>query len=180
MNDFTAELAKLHLLTGAEFSRQVERIALRKEFHPLETDPEIFTVGGEKSDDYQNLLMAARKAVELGYKVYILPNPREIRTPDFIFVRKRAYRLYDLKTVYGKSSVLDSLLESIGQCNRILLNLTVEYNTRSLAFAINKYFEVNPKAIEVLVFKGHKQVAVNRSMATKPDFFLTFRRLYER
>ena len=61
MNDFTAELAKLHQLTGAEFSRQVERIALRKEFHPLETDENIFSVGGEKSDDYQNLLIAARE-----------------------------------------------------------------------------------------------------------------------
>jgi hypothetical protein len=180
ISDIALELKKLHELSGAEYSRQVERIALRKEFHSLDTDKDIFTVGGEKSDDYQNLLLAARKAVELGYKVYMLPNPQEFRTPDFIFVRKRAYRIYDLKTVYGKSSVADSLLESIGQCNRILLNLTIEYNTRSLAFAINKYFEVNPNAIEVLVFKGHKQVSVNRSMATKPDFFLTFKKLYER
>ena len=52
MNDFTAELAKLHQLSGAEFSRQVERIALRKEFHPLDADPEILSVGGEESDDY--------------------------------------------------------------------------------------------------------------------------------
>lgn len=180
MNDITKELAKLHQLSGAEFSRQVERIALRKEFHPLDTDRDIFTVGGEKSDDYQNLMTAARKAVTLGYKVYMLPNPRQIRTPDFIFVRKRAYRLYDLKTVFGKSSVVDSLLESIGQCNRILLNLTTEYNTRSLAFAIHKYFEVNLKAIEVLVFKGHKQISINRSMATKPNFLHTFKRLYEK
>ena len=170
MNNITSELAKLHTLTGAEFSRQVERIAQRKEFHPLDTDNDIYTVGGENSDDYQNLLVAARKAVEFGYKVYMLPNPTEIRTPDFIFVRKRAYRLYDLKTVFGKSSIADSLLDSIGQCNRILLNLTVDYNTRSLAFAINRYFEVNSKAIEVLVFKGHKQISVNRSMATKDDF----------
>lgn len=84
MNDFTAELARLHHLSGAEFSRQVELIALRKEFHPLDTDENIFSVGGEKSDDYQNLLTAARKAVEFGYKVYLLPNPIEIRTPDFI------------------------------------------------------------------------------------------------
>lgn len=180
MNDFTAELKKLHELSGAEFSRQVERIALRKEFHPLDTEPEIFTVGGEKNDDYQRLLVAARKAVMLGYRVYMLPNPKEIRTPDFIFVKKRAYRIYDLKTVYGKSSIADSLLDSIGQCNRILLNLMVEYNTRSLAFAINKYFEVNPQAIEVLVFKGLKQVSVNRSMATKNNFLFTFKRLYER
>ena len=75
--------------------------------------------------------------------------------------------MYDLKTVFGKSSIADSLLESIGQCNRILLNLTVDYNTRSLAFAINKYFEANEKALEVLIFKGRKKISVNRSMATK-------------
>ena len=31
-NDITSELEKLHMLTGAEFSRQVERIALRPDF----------------------------------------------------------------------------------------------------------------------------------------------------
>ena len=113
MNDFTAELAKLHQLSGAEFSRQVERIALRKEFHPLDTDPEILSVGGEESDDYQNLLMAARKAVEFGYKVYMLPNPRETRTPDFIFYKKGVYRTYDLKTVFGKSSLLCNFQEGL-------------------------------------------------------------------
>ena len=44
MNDFTEELAKLHRLSGAEFSRQVERIAQRKEFHPLETDKDIYSI----------------------------------------------------------------------------------------------------------------------------------------
>ena len=48
MNDFTAELTKLQELTGGDYSRQVERIALRKEFHPLDTDKFIFSVGGEK------------------------------------------------------------------------------------------------------------------------------------
>ena len=77
-NDITSELAKLHELTGVEFSRQVERIAKRKEFHPLETDKDIFTTGGEQSDDYENLLQTARKAVEFGYRVYLLPNHSSI------------------------------------------------------------------------------------------------------
>ena len=38
MSNFTEELAKLHQLSGADFSRHVESIALRKEFHPLETE----------------------------------------------------------------------------------------------------------------------------------------------
>lgn len=52
-NDIASELAKLHELTGAEFSRQVERIAQMKVFHPLDTDKDIFAVGSYKSDDYQ-------------------------------------------------------------------------------------------------------------------------------
>lgn len=180
MSNFTEELARLHQLTGADFSRQVERIALRKEFHPLETDENIFSVGGEKSDDYQNLLTAARKAVEIGYKVYILPNPKETRTADFILYKKGVYRLYDLKTIFGKSSVANSLEDSIGQCNRILLNLTIEYNTRSLAFAIKRYFEINQEAIEVLIFKGGKHISVDRTIAMRDGFLFRFKKIYER
>ena len=180
MSDFTTELKKLHILSGAEFSRQVERIALRKEFHPLDTDKDIFTVGGEKSDDYQKLIEAARKAVEFGYQVYILPNPNDIRTPDFILVKKGVYRLYDLKTVFGKSSIGGSLLDSIGQCNRILINMTRVYNTRRLAYAIKRYFEINEKAVEVLIFKGGKHISVKRPMVVGETFFLMFKKAYER
>ena len=180
MSDFTTELKKLHELSGAEFSRQVERIALRKEFHPLDTDKDIFTVGGEKSDDYQKLLVAARKAVEFGYQVYILPNPNDTRTPDFILVKKGVYRPYDLKTVFGKASVGGSLLDSIGQCNRILIHLTRDYKTRKLAYAITRYFQANEKAIEVLIIKGKKHISVKRVIATRSDFFYTFKKVYER
>ena len=69
ISDIADELAKLHKLSGAEYSRQVERIALSGVFHPLESDKDIYTVGGTKSDDYQNLLTAARKAVEFGFIV---------------------------------------------------------------------------------------------------------------
>lgn len=179
-NDITAELAKLHILKGADFSRQVERIALRREFRPLDTDKEIYTVGGEKSDDYQNLLVAARKAVEFGYRVYILPNPTETRTPDFILYKKGVYRTYDLKTVFGRSSVAGSLLDSVGQCNSILINMTTEYNTRCLALAIKKYFEENGNAIDVLIFKGGKRISIKRSLAMNNDFLRMFIKLYER
>ena len=180
MGDFTTELMKLHQLAGAEFSRQVECIALRKEFHPLDTDPDILTVGGENSDDYQNLLVAARKAVEFGYRVYLLPNPIETRTPDFILAKKGVYRVYDLKTVYGKSSVESSLLGSIGQCDSILINMTTGYNTRRLALAIKRYFEINEKAIEIMIFKGGKRILVKRALAKNNNFLRMFIKLYER
>lgn len=180
MNDFTTELAKLHELSGGLYSRQVEQIAHRKEFHPLDSNKNIFAVGGESSDDYQNLLTAARKAVEFGYKVYILPNPRSIRTADLILEKKGTFRMYDLKTVFGKASVGQNLIQSIGQCNRILLNMKTEYNTRSLAFDIKRFFEINDKAIEVLIFKGCKRISVNRVMVHNESFLFNFKRIYER
>ena len=44
----------------------------------MENEECIFSTGGERSEDFPNLLDAARKAVGLGYKVYILPNPKGI------------------------------------------------------------------------------------------------------
>lgn len=180
MNDIAEELKKLHELSGAEYSRQVERIALSGVFHLLENEKDIYTTGILKSDDFQNLLVAARKAVEFGYKVYILPTPKGSRTPDFILEKKNTYRVYDLKTVYGKSSVSTNLLDSIGQCNRILLNMQIEYNTRLLISDIKVYFDTNPDAVEVMIFKGMKRIQVNRFIFENPSYYRLFKKMYER
>ena len=45
MNDIAVELAKLHELKGAEYSRQVEHIARMSDFHPVENEPDVFSTG---------------------------------------------------------------------------------------------------------------------------------------
>ena len=161
-SDIRQELLDLQVLQGIDFVRQLKLIVSRKEFRPLDTDSEIYLIGGKDDADFPRLLDAARKAVALGYRVYILPNPHGIRTADFIFERKGLYRMYDLKTVYGKSSVDTQLLDSIGQANRILLNMTSDYNPRILAKDIRRYFERNINAIEVLIMKGARTISVIR------------------
>ena len=106
---------------------QLKRIIYYGEFHPVEADANIFSAINEDSDDFDNLINAARKAVEHGYRVYILPNPRSSRTADFIFEEKGILGLYDLKTVHGKGSVETQLLDSIGQTNRVLLNMQTKF-----------------------------------------------------
>ena len=117
------ELAELHYLHGAQFIRQLKLITEYGDFHPVEGETNIFSTGGEKNEDYPNLLDAARKAVEHGYRVYILPNPKGFRTADFIFERKGVFKMFDLKTIVGRNSVGNRLKESIGQTNSVLLNL---------------------------------------------------------
>jgi hypothetical protein len=177
---FNDELQELHYLKGARFINQLKLIINSGEFYPVNGETNIFSAIGEQSDDFNNLINAARKAVEHGYRVYILPNPRSIRTADFIFEKKGILGLYDLKTVYGKGSVGTQLLDSIGQTNRVLLNMQTDYSARLLASDIKTYFEINLDAIEVLIFKGKKVLPVNRIQVQNPDFNRVFRKRYEK
>ena len=174
------ELQELHYLKGAQFINQLKLIIYYGEFHPVECETNIFSAISEQSDDFDNLINAARKAVEHGYRVYILPNPRSCRTADFIFEKKGILGLYDLKTVYGKGSVETQLLDSIGQTNRVILNMLSDYNARLLASDIKAYFEINQDALEVLIFKGKKVLSVNRIQVQSSDFNRVFRKRYEK
>ncbi|MBR0273311.1 MAG: hypothetical protein IJQ59_04360 [Bacteroidaceae bacterium] len=177
---FATELQELHSLKGAQFINQLKLIVSEGEFHLVKGEDHIFSAINEQSDDFDNLINAARKAVTHGYCVYILPNPRNCRTADFIFRKKTSYMMYDLKTVSGMGSVETQLLDSIGQSNRILLNISSDYNARLLAADIKSYFEFNRNAVEVLIFKGKKMVSVNRYTVQSPMFHRQFRKIYEK
>ena len=176
--DIAKELAKLHSLSGAAYSKQVERIARKGLFHPVEGEHNIYSAIGDNSNDYESLLNAARKAVSHGYKVYILPNPNGTKTPDFIFERKGVFRIFELKTIQGVSSVSNRLSDSGSQSNHVLLNLTTRYNGGLLAVQIREYFEQNSHAIEVLIFKGKSVISIKRSFIIQNDFIRKFRREY--
>ncbi len=180
-NDIAQELALLHTLSGAEFSRKVEQIARRGEFHPIENEKDIFAAIDEHTPDFQNLIRASRKAVAHGFRVYLLPNPRGTRSADFILERKGTFRIYDLKTVSGKASVRNRLLESIGQANQVVLNMaTKSYNARVLAKDLMYYFHINPSAIEVVIFKGNSLLLVKRMMVADKDFVKKYMQKYNR
>jgi len=174
------ELQELHNLKGAQFINQLKLIVYYGDFHPVEGEMNIFSAISEQGDDFDNLIDAARKAVEHGYRVYILPNPRNCRTADFIFERKGVYKLFDLKTITGKNSVGNRLKESIGQTNRVLLHMTVDYNPATLARSIKMYFESSNDALEVLVLKGRKIISVTRDLTLSPEYYNIFMKRYIR
>jgi len=171
---FATELQELHHLKGAQFVNQLKLIVSEGEFHPVKGTSNIFSAISEQSDDFDNLINAAYKAVEHGYHVYILPNPKGIRTADFIFERKGVYKMFDLKTITGKNSVGNRLSESIGQTNRVLLHMTADYNPSTLARSIKMYFESNDDALEVLILKGKKIISVTRDLTLSHEYYNIF------
>ena len=178
--DIAFDLSLLHTLSGANYSRQVERIAKHKEFYPFEKENSIYVCGRQKTPDFKNLLHAARKLTERGYIVYILPNPKGIRTADFILESKGIYNVYDLKTIVGKSSVKNRLCESIGQTNKVILHMISKYDAVLLSTEIKYYFHNSPSALEVIVLKGKKILYIKRKMVFNKNFTPRFRREYEK
>ncbi len=172
--DIALELARLHILKGADFISQLKKLTGLRIFKLVDGEIDIFAAEGSHKDDLPSLLDAARKAVAQDNKVYILPNPKGIRTADFIFESRGVYKMYDLKTIQGKASVINRLLESVGQTNHVLLNMTVDYNARLLAKEISKYFHINPNALEILIFKGNKSIVVKRKAVIDKDFIKKF------
>ena len=58
--------------------------------------------------------------------------------------------------------------------------MMVDYNARLLASDIRTYFETNPEAVEVLIFKGKKTISVNRYQSQNSMFYRLFRKKYEK
>ena len=180
IRDIADELEELHYRRGSHFIWQLKVITSHPSFYPIKDEENIYTTGGESGEDYENLMNAARKAVEHGYRVFILPNPKGIRTADFIFERKGVYKMFDLKTIIGKSSVGNRLLESIGQTNHVILNMATDYDSRKLATDVRMYFETNNQAREVLIMKGNKLLSVSRQFVEGRDYFKMFMKRFLR
>lgn len=58
--------------------------------------------------------------------------------------------------------------------------MMADYNARLLASYIRTYFEANPEAVEVLIFKGKKTISVNRYQSQNSMFYRLFRKKYEK
>ena len=76
--DIAVELARLHILKGADFVRQLKMLAQLPIFHPVPGEHDIVTAGGEHAEDYEALLNAARKAVEHGIRYMSCPIPKAL------------------------------------------------------------------------------------------------------
>ena len=49
---------------------------------------------------------------------------------------------------------------------------------RLMATQIRSYFQANPEAIEVLIYKGKKEIVVTRRISENPLFLILFQRKY--
>ncbi len=178
--DIARALGALHEKEGAEYIKAVREITEMKIFKPVDSSKEIFSALGKSHSDFDNILDAAEKMVEKGYRVFILPNPGGTRSGDCILQKKSFVGLYDVKTIIGKGSIGSRLEESEGQAHRVILNIKSQYDPKTMAKELRTYFERNENALEVKVLKGNKEIPVIRRDTMKKDFDRNFVRRYKK
>jgi|GEM_PF-1443924 len=182
--DISEQLHKLTIAKGKEAGRIAQEIVEQHAFVPVDNKKHknIFQPKGginftTKDDDMEivRILEAAEKLAVKYRKVFIMPNPNSTRSCDFILQDKGFfYKGYDLKSIIGDDSVANRLNESIGQANRVILNLKTRYKIVQLAEEIQDYFQYNKDAAEVMVLNKKTIVSVFRIHTEANNFRTMF------
>ena len=112
--DIAVLLEDLLIVHGSAFVNQLKLITAHRAFYPVKGETEIYSTGGERGEDYENLLNAARKAVEHGYRVFILPNPRGVRTADKRYFEKNT-EAKEVLVLKGKKIITVNREDTLGE-----------------------------------------------------------------
>jgi hypothetical protein len=134
--------------------------------------------GGIKEIDaeYNDNMNAAKTLNRLGYNVFMLPKLPNSKSPDFILKRDNNVYLYELKTIYGVSSLENRLEAGSMQADRIILNIVGNVNSRYVADTIKDFYLKNKQIKEIKVLLGGKPIDVILKRVKKKDFIWLFMR----
>lgn len=132
----------------------------------------------KKGEMPKNLDMA-RKLAKKGYDVYMMPNPTEGYSFDFI-IRKNG-KLYELegKAFNGENTLDKSLKKGAAQACRVLVDVIGNSGTKYIYGNIKDAF-IKSDILEIWLFKGAKLIKITRRDYMNKDFGMKFKRLWEK
>ncbi len=125
-------------------------------------------------------IQMARKMADNGYDCYLLSNPNNTKSADFIFVKKGKVLYTEGKLSTGKSSLDHNLSKGGRQAERILIDMTGTDDTNYIASQLQKAFEKNGGLKEVMLLKGKRMILVTADTASQKDFSNKFKKIWER
>ena len=130
--------------------------------------------------EFPTNLSAAKKCASHGYDVYMLPNPNGGKTPDFILVKKGRYYAYELKTIYSASSIWERMSTALQQSDRIMLDMVDTPSSRYITYQLKSFAMTNKEVVDIMVFKGNKELHVTPQMASSSSFIERFMKMWNK
>lgn len=128
-----------------------------------------------KTGEMPKNLDMARKLVKQGYDVYLMPNPSESNSFDFII--KKQGKIYDMEgKAFNGTNTLDHLIDKgAKQSSRVLVDVIGNTNTKYILGTVKIAFEQNSNLSEIWLFKGAKLIKVTRNMYNSKNFGINFK-----
>lgn len=132
-----------------------------------------------KTGEMPKNLDMARKLVKQGYDVYLMPNPSESNSFDFII--KKQGKIYDMEgKAFNGTNTLDHLIDKgAKQSSRVLVDVIGNKNTNYITATVKKAFEENAQLGEIWLFKGSKLIKVRRQLYDSKAFEYKFKKLWK-
>lgn len=128
-----------------------------------------------KTSEMPNNLQIAQKFVKNKYDVFLLSNPSNTKSADFIIRRNGNLYYVEGKTFVGNNS-LDHLLEKgCFQSERIVVNVLGNKNVSYLSKVIKQSFEQHRNLKELFLLKKMRMICITRMMVLSKNFMKEFK-----
>ncbi len=141
-----------------------------------EGENKIFTLNESEYDDILKTgetpknLQIALKFVKNKFDVFLLSNPSNTKSADFIIRQKGKLFYVEGKTSSGGSALITRLFDGAKQSDRIAINLMKINSIKSIAASFKKAFEKNPYLKEIYLFKNSHLIVVDCYLAKSRNF----------
>lgn len=143
------------------------------------TDIEITNTLKTRKELPKNIHMA-RKLAQNGYDVYILSNPNNIKSADYIITKNGKVYYVEAKSSIGKSSLNHNFSKASKQSERILVDITNLRDTTYITKEIINIFNSNSNLKEILLLKKSRLIIIKKQRATSKDFAISFKKEWEK
>lgn len=135
-------------------------------------------IGKENLELSKNMQMA-KKMANNGYDCYLLSNPNNTKSADFIFAKDGKVFYTEGKLSTGKNSLGHNLTKGGSQSERILIDLTGTKNTNYISAQLEKAFEQNDGLKEIMLLKGSRLITISSRQVERNNFNGFFKKLWE-
>lgn len=128
-----------------------------------------------QTGELPNNLQIARKFVANGYDVFLLSNPKAIKSADFIISQKGKLFYVEGKTSTGGSSLIHRFDKGARQSDRIAVNfIDVKLSTNDITTNVKQAFVNNGNLHTLYLFKGSRIIIVTRTESESSNFYKKF------
>lgn len=151
-----------------------------------EGENKIFTLNENEYDEILKTgempknLQIAQKFVKNKYDVFLLSNPSNTKSADFIIKQKGKLFYVEGKTLNGKNSLGHRLNKGAMQSNRISIDIIGTKDLMTIKTEIVKAFEQYKDLQMVMLFKGTRLISIVRESILSKDFDTIFKKIWNK